>query len=159
MLKRGIECASLTWEYCSPSNPGTPQNCLRRFCGEPHSGFPPPLRHSTCSPSRRRKLRRSSIARLLRATARQTSRPPQCGTWRRIRADCDAGERRVIPSPKERCYFPTQNLEKMASTTSSVAVFPVISPSASYASDRSTRVRSTVPSSDSIALSSARFAR
>ena len=55
----------LTLEYCSPSNPGTPQNCLRRFCGEPHSGFPPPLRHSTCSPSRRRKLRRSSIARLL----------------------------------------------------------------------------------------------
>ena len=55
----------LTWECCSPSNPGTPQNCLRRFCGEPHSGFPPPLRHSTCSPSRRRKLRRSSIARLL----------------------------------------------------------------------------------------------
>ena len=33
----------LTWEYCSPSNPGTPQNCLRRFCGEPHSGIPPPL--------------------------------------------------------------------------------------------------------------------
>ena len=30
-------------ECCSPSNPGTPQNCLRRFCGEPHSGFPPPL--------------------------------------------------------------------------------------------------------------------
>ena len=28
-------------------------------------GTPPPLRHSTCSPSRRRKLRRSSIARLL----------------------------------------------------------------------------------------------
>ena len=34
---------SLTWKCCSPSNPGTPQNCLRRFCGEPHSGFPPPL--------------------------------------------------------------------------------------------------------------------
>ena len=34
------------------------------------------------------------------ATARQTSQPPQCGTWRRIRADCDAGERRVIPSSK-----------------------------------------------------------
>ena len=48
-----------------PHLPGAPQNCLRRFCGEPHSGFPPPLRHSTCSPSRRRKLRRSSIARLL----------------------------------------------------------------------------------------------
>ena len=60
-----IGVRSLTWEYCSPTNPGTPQNCLRRFCGEPHSGFPPPLRHSTCSPSRRRKLRRSSIARLL----------------------------------------------------------------------------------------------
>ena len=40
----------LTWEYCSPSFP---------------SGFPPPLRHSTCSPLRRRKLRRSSVARLL----------------------------------------------------------------------------------------------
>ena len=49
-LKRGIGCTS-RGECCSPSNPGTPQNCLRRFCGEPHSGFPPPLRHSTCSPS------------------------------------------------------------------------------------------------------------
>ena len=37
-----IKCAS-RGECCSPSNPGTPQNCLRRFCGEPHSGFPPPL--------------------------------------------------------------------------------------------------------------------
>ena len=37
----------LTWKHCSPSNPGTPQNCLRRFCGEPHSGFPPPLGKSS----------------------------------------------------------------------------------------------------------------
>ena len=37
-----IKCTS-RGECCSPSNPGTPQNCLRRFCGEPHSGFPPPL--------------------------------------------------------------------------------------------------------------------
>ena len=42
-LKRENRCSPLTLEYCSPSNPGTPQNCLRRFCGEPHSGFPPPL--------------------------------------------------------------------------------------------------------------------
>ena len=43
-----INCRPLTWEYCSPSNPGTPQNCLRRFCGEPHSGFPPPLGIGDC---------------------------------------------------------------------------------------------------------------
>ncbi len=173
----------LTWECCFPSFRGPHSSAPsqnQRFCDgvpvvhfgvpgqefiifdwgkfrEPHSGFPPPLRHSTCSPSRRRKLRRSSIARLLReqyplnvarfappkilsagtpncrdlqaaalppyhdegialvslnehlcifttrkgATARQTSRPPQCGAGRRLRADCDAGERRVVPSPKE----------------------------------------------------------
>ena len=49
VLKCEIEFTSRE-EYCSPSSP---------------TGFPPPLRHSTCSPSRRRKLRRSSIARLL----------------------------------------------------------------------------------------------
>ena len=36
-----IDCPS-RGECCSPTNPGTPHNCLRRFCGEPHSGFPPP---------------------------------------------------------------------------------------------------------------------
>ena len=30
-----------------PLLPGTPQNCLRRFCGEPHSGFPPTLGKSS----------------------------------------------------------------------------------------------------------------
>ena len=44
-MKTGVR--PLTWEYCSPSNPGTPQNCLRRFCGEPHSGIPPPLGKSS----------------------------------------------------------------------------------------------------------------
>ena len=47
VLKRGIGCTSRE-ECCSPSNPGTPQNCLRRFCGEPHSGFPPPLEIGDC---------------------------------------------------------------------------------------------------------------
>ena len=42
LIKKRMSCPS-RGEYCSPSNPGTPQNCLRRFCGEPHSGFPPPL--------------------------------------------------------------------------------------------------------------------
>ena len=69
----------------------TPQRVLASlwyFAGAPNSGTPPPLRRSTRSPSRRRKLRRSSVARLLLSPFRiyirrgplEACRLPKCGT-------------------------------------------------------------------------------
>ena len=69
----------------------TPQSVLASlwyFAGTPNSGTPPPLRRSTRSPSRRHKLRRSSVARLLLSPFRiyirrgplEACRLPKCGT-------------------------------------------------------------------------------